>query len=67
MSKRFSILIIALLFAADMLSKYFFYDLQIGKELRFLEPHFNIGIARSLPVPLRLVIVFSIVAAGFFI
>ncbi|MBP7842105.1 hypothetical protein KA037_05660 [Patescibacteria group bacterium] len=61
--KYFSIIIIALLFAVDMLSKYFFYDLQIGKEFRFLEPHFNTGIARSLPVPLRLVIVFSIVAA----
>ncbi len=67
MHKRFSILIVSLLFAADMLSKYFFYNLQIGKELWFLEPHFNTGIARSLPVPLRLVIMFSVVAAGFFI
>lgn len=65
--KYSSILIIVILFAADMLSKYFCYDLQIGKELFFLQPEFNTGIAWSLPVPLRLVIVFSLIAAVFFI
>jgi signal peptidase II len=61
------ILIVISLIAIDLISKYFFYDLQIGQNLSLLNPSFNTGIARSLPVPMIVTIILSIITAGLFI
>lgn len=52
------ILIIWLL-ALDLLSKYFFYDQKTFTNF-LITPAFNTGVARSLPIPLFLVIIITI-------
>lgn len=53
-----------MLLAADQLTKRLFYDLRIGEDTLLLTPAFNTGIGRSLPVPLELVTVLTIIALG---
>lgn len=57
---KFSIITITLLLI-DIISKYIFYDLRIGEYTKFLQPTLNIGIARSIPVPLLITIIISII------
>ena len=47
------------LLVLDLLSKYFFYDQKIFTNV-LITPAFNTGVARSLPVPLFLVIIITI-------
>ena len=46
----FLILMVGLL-AIDLFTKYFFYDLQLGSKISFIQPMFNLGISRSMKVP----------------
>jgi lipoprotein signal peptidase len=55
------ILAIITVILLDQLSKYFFYDKWFWSSLSFLEPAFNTGISRSLPVNLIIVIVLTII------
>ena len=50
----------------DWLSKYFFYNLKIGKELWLLEPVFNHGISWWMSANLFIVILVSFVGLGAF-
>ncbi len=52
--------LIIILLAVDLISKYFFYNQQLGAG-GFLSPAFNTGVARSLPVPLWLTIIVAII------
>ncbi len=62
MKKRYSTIIFIVIFALlDQISKYFFYDNAFLENLSFIEPSFNTGISRSLPVNLILVIILTIV------
>jgi|GEM_PF-1669119 len=63
--KKF-IMITILLLILDVASKYFFYDLQLGKEIAVIEPSFNLGVARSIGFPLIMTIVISLVALVLF-
>lgn len=68
MSKKTIKLIIlsTLLLVLDLLTKYFFYDKQIGKNFWRLEPVFNQGISRGIIIPVLVVIIFSILALWLF-
>ncbi|PJA48419.1 MAG: signal peptidase II [candidate division SR1 bacterium CG_4_9_14_3_um_filter_40_9] len=59
-------MITVLLLIIDVASKYFFYDLQFGKEIAVIDPSFNLGIARSMGLPLIITIVISLVALVLF-
>lgn len=60
------IMITVLLLILDVASKYFFYDLQLGKEIALIDPSFNIGIARSIGLPLIITIIVSLIALVLF-
>lgn len=45
------LIIMVLLLAVDLITKYFFYNLQIANTLPFVQPMFNLGISRSMDVP----------------
>jgi signal peptidase II len=47
-----------------MVTKYFFYDKAIGADALLLSPHFNTGIARSLPIPLSLIVLITMFVIG---
>ena len=51
----------------DILSKYIFYNLKYLNETKAIQPMFNKGISRSLPVPFFIIISISIVGIGVFI
>lgn len=57
---KFSIFTSIFLFI-DIISKYIFYNLKIASDLSRLSPSFNTGIARSLPVPMIITIIISII------
>ena len=62
MKKRLSTAIFIIIFILlDQASKYFFYDNAFLTNLPFLEPSFNTGISRSLPVNIILVIILTII------
>lgn len=63
--KKF-IMITVLLLILDVASKYFFYDLQMGRESWVIDPMFNLGIARSIGLPLIITIVISLLALVLF-
>lgn len=48
----------------DLVSKYLFYNLQRGVQLTFITPVLNPGVGRSLPVPLAIVGVITVVVIG---
>jgi len=60
---KFTILIITLLFL-DLLTKYFFYDLNLLSWI--FNSQFNLGIARSIKVPILITISISIIALIWF-
>lgn len=51
----------------DMLSKYIFYTQKYMSGIRGITPSFNTGIARSLPMPLWIVVIISILVLIFII
>lgn len=53
-------IVFVIVLCLDLVTKYFFYDRSIGSETLLLSPHFNTGIAWSLPVPLWLVLLLTI-------
>ena len=55
-----------LLLGLDLLTKWLFYDLQLGKELPFLHPTLNTGISRGIKIYLPFVILISFVGIGLF-
>jgi len=55
-----TIVVLVIVLSLDLMTKYFFYDKAIGSKVLLLSPHFNTGIAWSLPVPLWLVLVLTI-------
>ncbi len=57
---KFSAITLILLLI-DLISKYFFYNLKIGENLSRITPSFNMGIARSIPVPMIITIIISII------
>ena len=56
------IMVTILLLIIDIASKYFFYNLQMGKELSMIQPSFNFGIARSINLPLIVTIIISLIS-----
>lgn len=66
-TRYYYIAVLILLVVWDMLTKYALYDLRLGSMSVWLEPHFNTGIARSLPVPMILVIMISIWVLAIFV
>lgn len=66
-SKTIKLLIaIILLLIIDMGSKYFFYDLHMGQGIYMFQPSFNVGIARSISLPMVFTIIMSIISLGIF-
>jgi len=63
--KKF-IMVTVLLLILDVASKYFFYDLQMGRELALIDPSFNFGIARSIGLPLIITVIVSLLALVLF-
>lgn len=62
MKKNISmILYIVIIVLLDQFSKYFFYDKWFLSDINILEPAFNTGISRSLPVNLLVIIALTIV------
>lgn len=61
-----TIIVLVIVLCLDLLTKYFFYDKAIGSQTLLLSPHFNTGIAWSLPVPLWLVLILTILVLGSF-
>jgi len=62
MKKRLSTFIFIIIFIfLDQISKYFFYDNTLLENLPLIQPSFNTGISRSLPVNIILVIVLTII------
>jgi lipoprotein signal peptidase len=59
-------MVTVLLLILDVASKYFFYNLQRGKELGIITPQFNLGIARSINLPIIITIVVSLFALVLF-
>jgi len=55
------------LIGIDMTSKYIFYNLNYLNETSLIFPVLNKGISRSLPVPIIVTIIISIVGIGFFL
>lgn len=55
------------LLVLDLASKYVFYDLGVGKEIDFIHPSFNFGVAWSISLPLIIIIVVSFVVFGLFV
>lgn len=62
-----TIFITTLLIALDQISKYFFYDQNLLNNLNIIEPAFNTGISRSLPVPYLLTIFVTVLILGYLI
>lgn len=48
---RWFLTLMLILLVIDLWTKYFFYNLEIGNSLWFIQPMFNLGISRSLKVP----------------
>jgi len=62
MKKNISmILYIVIIVLLDQFSKYFFYDKWFLSDINILEPAFNTGISRSLPVNLLVIIALTII------
>jgi signal peptidase II len=55
------------LIGIDMTSKYIFYNFNYLNETSLIFPVLNKGISRSLPVPIIVIIIISIVGIGFFV
>lgn len=58
---------VGILIGIDMLSKYFFYNIQYLDNTSRILPVLNKGISRSLPVPYFIIIIISILGVGAFI
>jgi signal peptidase II len=56
-----------LLIALDQISKYFFYDQNLLNNLDIIQPVFNTGISRSLPVPYLLTIFITVLILWYLI
>jgi len=59
-----TIILFVLILCLDLVTKIVFYDRAIGSETLLLSPHFNTGIARSLPVPLWLTVLLTVFVIG---
>ncbi len=61
MKKHIGIIILStLLIILDQISKYFFYNKWLLNNLEFIQPAFNTGISRSLPIPQLITIILTI-------
>jgi len=58
---------ISILVIIDMLSKYFFYNMNYLNDTTLIRPVLNVGISRSLPVPFIIIILISVVGIAAFI
>jgi signal peptidase II len=63
---KLSIITILLLWL-DLLSKHLFYNIQIIKNSTLITPSFNLGISRSIPAPMTIIIIISIIALIWFV
>ncbi len=59
-----TILVFVVVVCLDLVTKYFFYDRAIGEQTWLLSPHFNTGIAWSLPIPLLLIVLLTFLIVG---
>ena len=67
--KKYSLTIFltTLLITIDQITKYFFYDQGLLNNLNIIEPAFNTGISRSLPVPYLLTIFVTVLILWYLI
>ncbi len=56
----YTITLSIIILAIDLLTKYFFYDREWGQDISWVTAHFNTGIARSLPMPSRLILIVTV-------
>lgn len=55
---------VAILITIDLLSKYLFYNLKYLNETTLIFPTLNTGISRSIPMPLVLILIISVLGIG---
>jgi len=51
-----TIIVAIIILALDMITKVLFYDKAIWVDTLLLSPHFNTGIARSIPIPMLVIV-----------
>jgi len=55
-----TIIFTTILILLDQISKYFFYNQNLLNNLKIIQPAFNTGISRSLPIPQLITILLTI-------